>query len=320
MSKFGLAQPVRRVEDPRLLKGGGRYTDDINPPGLLHAVILRSPHAAASIRSIDTAAAKAVPGVAAIYTSADLNADGIGGLPCAVPVKNRDGSDRANPPHPVLADGAVRHVGDPVAFIVAETVQAGRDAAELIDIRYDILPSITDLGTATNEGVPLVWPDVKNNVAFDWEIGDRAKTEALFAQAAHITRRTIVNNRIVVNSMEARAALAEYDAASERWTLYTNSQGGWLIKDLIGPHVFKCDSERFRVITPDVGGGFGMKLFLYAEHALTCYAARKLGRPVKWTSERSEAFLADTHGPRQYHRRRNRDRQGRQVPRPPHAQ
>src|SRR5947209_5180562 len=180
-TKFGLAQPVRRVEDPRLLKGDGRYTDDISLPGMLHGVVLRSPHAAARIAAVDTAAARVLPGVAAIYTSADLNADGIGGVPCAVPVQNRDGSERANPPHPVLADGAVRHVGDPVAFIVADTVKAGRDAAELIDVRYDILPAITDLGTATNEGVALVWPDVKDNVGVDWDDGDRPKTEARVA-------------------------------------------------------------------------------------------------------------------------------------------
>ncbi|MBV8400787.1 MAG: xanthine dehydrogenase family protein molybdopterin-binding subunit, partial [Acetobacteraceae bacterium] len=163
MSKFGLAQPVRRVEDPRLLKGDGRYTDDIKLPGMLHAVVLRSPHAAARITSIDTAAGRVVPGVAAIYTSADLNADGIGGLPCAVPVQNRDGSERASPPHPVLADGAVRHVGDPVALIVADTVKAGRDAAELIDVRYDILPSMVDLEKAIEDGATLVWPEVKRN-------------------------------------------------------------------------------------------------------------------------------------------------------------
>ncbi|MBV8573719.1 MAG: xanthine dehydrogenase family protein molybdopterin-binding subunit, partial [Acetobacteraceae bacterium] len=296
MSKFGLAQPVRRVEDPRLLKGDGRYTDDIKLPGMLHAVVLRSPHAAARITSIDTAGARAVPGVAAIYTSADLNADGIGGLPCAVPVQNRDGSERASPPHPVLADGAVRHVGDPVALIVADTVKAGRDAAELIDVRYDILPSMVDLEKAIEDGATLVWPEVKRNIVFDWEIGNKATVEALFANAAHVTRLKVVNNRIVVSSMEARAAVAAYDQATERWTLYTNTQGGWLLKDLIGPHVFKCESERFRIITPDVGGGFGMKLFLYAEHALTCYAARKLGRPVKWAADRGEAFLCDTHG------------------------
>jgi aerobic carbon-monoxide dehydrogenase large subunit len=296
MTKFGLAQSVRRVEDPRLLKGNGSYTDDIALPGTVHAVVLRSPHAAARILSIDTAEAATLPGVIAVYTSADLAADGIGGLPCAVSLKNRDGSQQFSPPHPVLADGTVRHVGDPVALIVAETVKAARDAAEAVMVDYDILPSITDLGTALDDGVPQVWDGAGNNRVFDWEIGQKDKTEELFASAAHVTRLTVVNNRIVVSSMEARAALAEYDATSGRWTLRTNTQGGWLLKDLISSAVFKVPADRFRVITPDVGGGFGMKIFLYAEQVLTCYAARKIGRPVKWTSERSEAFLSDTHG------------------------
>ncbi len=294
-TKFGMAQPVRRVEDPRLLKGAGRYTDDIVLPGMLAGVVLRSPHAAARIARISTDAAKALPGVAAIYTAADLKADGINPLPCAALVKNRDGSDQAAPPHPALADGAVHHVGDPVAFIVAETVKQARDAAEAIEVDYDILPSITDLATAMDKDQTLVWPEVKHNLAFDWEIGDKAATEAEFAKAAHITRLTIVNNRIVVNSLEARAAIADFDNTTGRWTLYANTQGGWLVKNLIGP-VFGVEPAKFRVITPDVGGGFGMKLFLYAEHVLTCYAARKLGRPVKWAAERGEAFLCDTQG------------------------
>jgi carbon-monoxide dehydrogenase large subunit len=295
MTKFGLAQPVRRVEDPRLLKGGGRYTDDISLPAMLHGIVLRSPHAAARIVALDTSAAAAVPGVMAVYTAADLNADGIAPMPCAVKVKNRDGSDQVAPPHPALADGVVRHVGDPVAFVVAETAAAARDAAELIAVDYETEPANTDLARAMEPGTPLVWPDAANNVAFDWQIGDKAATDALFAKAAHVVSLTVVNNRIVVSSMEARVAIADHDAETGRWTLYANTQGGWLLKDLLGP-VFGTTPDRFRVITNDVGGGFGMKLFLYAEHVLTCYAARKLGRPVKWTSDRSEAFLADTHG------------------------
>ena len=294
MAKFGIAQPVRRVEDPRLLLGAGRYTDDIALADTAVGVVLRSPHAAAAVTRMDVAAARAAPGILGVYTAADLKADGIGPLPCGIPLKNRDGTDRADPPHSVLADGAVRHVGDPVAFIVAETHQQARDAAELVEIDYDMQPSCTDLGAAMDDDSPRVWPDIKQNVVFDWEVGDKAKTDALFSQAAHVAKLTVVNNRIVVNSMEARAALAEYDG--ERWTLHTNTQGGWGIKTLLGTEVFKVGEDKFRIVTPDVGGGFGMKLFLYAEHALTCYAARKLGRPVKWTSERSEAFLCDTHG------------------------
>ena len=295
MTKFGLAQSVRRVEDPRLLKGGGRYTDDIVLPGMLHGIVVRSPHAAAKLGTIDTTAAASVAGVKAIYTAADLSTDGIGPLPCAAPVQNRDGSDMANPPHFALAQGAVRHVGDPVAFIVADTAAIARDAAELVAVDYDIQPSITDIAHVTNADAPLVWPNVKQNIAFDWGIGDKAATDGLFASAAHVTRLTVVNNRVVVASMEARASIADYVPASDRWTLYTNTQGGWLIKNLIGV-VFNTEPAKFRVITPDVGGGFGMKAFLYPEHVLTCYAARKLRRPVKWASDRGEAFLADTQG------------------------
>ncbi len=294
-TKFGLAQPVRRVEDPRLLKGTGRYTDDIVLPGMLFGIVLRSPHAAATITRLDTAAAIGMPGVAGVYTAADLAADGVAPLPCAALVQNRDGSPQAAPPHPVLAEGAVRHVGDPVAFIVAESMTQARDAAEAIEVDYDILPSITDLPTAMDKGMTLVWPDVKHNLAFDWEIGNKVATEVEFAKAAHVTKLTIVNNRIVVNSIEARAALADFDSETGRWTLYANTQGGWLVKNLIGPQ-FGTDPEKFRIITPDVGGGFGMKLFLYAEHVLTCFAARKLGRPVKWAADRGEAFLCDTQG------------------------
>ncbi|MBV8457797.1 MAG: xanthine dehydrogenase family protein molybdopterin-binding subunit, partial [Acetobacteraceae bacterium] len=295
MTKFGLAQPVRRVEDPRLLIGGGRYTDDIVLPGMLQGVVLRSPHAAAAITSIDTKDAAKLPGVRAIYTAADLKADNIDPLPCAVHLTNRDGSAMASPPHPALAEGAVRHVGDPVAFIVADSAKAGRDAAEAVMVDYDVHSAITELAQATEAGAPLVWDEAKNNIVFDWDIGDKAATDAQFAQAAHVTKLTIVNNRVVVSSMEPRAAIAEYDAGTGRWTLYANTQGGWLVKGLI-KDVFGVDADKFRVITPDVGGGFGMKLFLYAEHVLTCYAARTLGRPVKWFADRSEAFLCDTQG------------------------
>jgi len=296
MTKFGMAQPVRRVEDPRLLIGGGRYTDDITLANEAFGIVLRSPHAAARILSVDTAAAAGLEGVLGIYTGKDLVADNIGSLPCVIPLKNRDGSGRAEVPHPVLADGEVRHVGDPVAFIVAATHQAARDAAEAVIIDYDVLPSITDLGATLDKDAPVVWPQAAGNVCFDWETGDKARTEALFAEAAHVTRLAVVNNRIVASSMEARAAVADYDAATGRWTLYTNTQGGWTIKSMLAQAIFKVPEDQFRIVTPDVGGGFGMKLFLYAEHALTCYAARRLGRPVRWISERSEAFLSDTHG------------------------
>jgi carbon-monoxide dehydrogenase large subunit len=294
MPKFGTAQSIKRVEDPRLLKGGGQYTDDISVPGMTHGIVLRSPYAAARIIGIDASAASAAPGVLAVYTHKDLEAENIGGIPCIVPLQNRDGTDRADVPHPMLVGDHVRHVGDPVAFIVAETAQAGRDAAELIVVDYEASPSITDLARALDDGAPLVWPDVPNNLAFDWAIGDAGAVDALFKQAAHVTKLRVINNRIVVNSMEARAALGEYDG--ERFTLTTNTQGGWLVQDQLAEVVFKLPRDRFRIVTPDVGGAFGMKAFLYHEQALVCFAARKLGRAVKWASDRGEAFQSDTHG------------------------
>ena len=296
MTQFGLAQPVRRVEDPRLLTGAGQYTDDVRLPGETHGIVLRSPYAAARLLRIDTAPALAVPGVLAVYTGADLRADGIGDLPCTAELNNRDGTPRADTPRPALAVGQVRHVGDPVAFVVAETVQAARDGAEAVMVDYEDLPSVTDLGAAMDPGQPAVWDHAASNVCFDWETGDQAATDALFAQAAHGTRLTVVNNRVIVASMEARGALADYDAGTGRWSLTTTTQGGWSLRTQLADVVFKVPESSFRVVTPDVGGGFGMKLFLYAEHVLTCYAARKLGRPVKWASERSEAFLSDSAG------------------------
>ncbi len=294
MTKFGLARPVCRVEDSRLLVGSGRYTDDVQPAGAAVGVVLRSPHAAARIRAIDTVVAKAIPSMLAIYTAADLASDGIGGLPCLVPMTNRDGSTGADPGHPVLAEGAVRHVGDPVAFIVARTAKTARDAAEAIAVEYEVLPAVTDLARATDSGQPEVWTGAARNICFDWEVGDKERVAKLFAEAAHVTRLTVVNNRIIVSSMEARAAVARYDAGTGRFTLTTNTPGVWLLKEQLANAVFHLPEDRFQVITPDVGGGFGMKLFLYSEHVLVCYAACKLGRPVKWTLERSEAFLSDT--------------------------
>lgn len=296
MVKFGMAQPVKRVEDVRLLKGHGTYTDDVNQPGALHVVILRSPHAHATIKAIDTKAALALPGVVAIYTASDLDADKVGPIPCMVPITNQDGSARADAPRPILAKGTVRHVGEAVAMVVAETASAGRDAAEAIMVDYDTKPSITALAQARDPAAPQVRADVPRNTVFDWATGDKDKVDALFAQAAHVTAIKIVNNRIVVNAMEPRAALADFDTETKRWTLTSNTQGGWLLKNILSQAVFQVPADRFRVITPDVGGGFGMKLFVYPEHAMVCFAARKLGRPVKWTAERGESFLSDTHG------------------------
>jgi carbon-monoxide dehydrogenase large subunit len=294
MAKFGLSQSVRRVEDPRLLTGRGRYTDDIAMPGQAFGVVLRSPHAHARIASLDVSAAKPVPGVLAVITGADMKAAGLGELPCMIPLKSRDGTPRANTPRLALATDTVRHVGDPVAFVVGETLQAARDGAEAIMVEYDVLPASTDLATAHEAGAALVWPEGKSNICFDWEAGDRAKTDAAFAKAAHVTRLTVVNNRVVVASMEARAAVAAWDG--DRLTMHTNTQGSWQVRNMLADQIFRIPQDRVHVLTPDVGGGFGMKLFLYAEHVMVAFAAKQVGRPVKWASERTEAFLSDTHG------------------------
>ncbi|MFC3231168.1 xanthine dehydrogenase family protein molybdopterin-binding subunit [Marinibaculum pumilum] len=296
MTKFGVAQSVARVEDQRLITGTGQYTDDVHLDGQAHGVLLRSPVAHARIASVDTAAALEVPGVLAVYTIDDLKADGIGELPCMIPLKNRDGSDRAETPHPALADGVVRYVGDPVAFVVAESLAAARDGAEAIMVDYDDLPAVADLEAAAGAGAAQVWPDAAGNRAFDWEQGDKAAVDKLFADAAHTGRIRVVNNRVVVASLEPRAAIAAYDAAEERFTLWLPTQGTMLLKNLLANAVFKIPAEKIRIRTLDVGGGFGMKIFLYNEQVLCAYAARKLGRPVRWVSDRTEAFLSDTQG------------------------
>jgi aerobic carbon-monoxide dehydrogenase large subunit len=296
MPKFGLSQSVRRVEDPRLLLGQGRYTDDITLPGEVMGHVLRSPHAHAEIKGMDISAAQSMPGVLAIITGADLVAAGIGEVPCAIPLKNKDGTDRANTPRLPLATDRVRHVGDPVAFVVAETAQQARDAAEAVMVDYDILPSATDLATAHLADQPQVWDGASNNICFDWEAGDKQMVEEIMGQAAHVTRLTVINNRVIVASMEGRACTAEFDATTGRYTLHTGTQGSGLVKNLLASAVLKTDPENIRVMTPDVGGGFGMKLYLYAEYALCAIAAKQVGRPVKWTADRTDSFQSDTHG------------------------
>ena len=296
MGQFGFGQSVTRVEDQRLLSGHGRYTDDISLPHQAHGHVLRSPHAHARIESIDTTAAAALPGVLGVYTAADLEADGVGTIPCLAPVKNADGTPMAQPPHPVLATDAVRHVGDPVAFVVAETLAQARDAAEAILVEYAPLPAVADLAAAVEAGAPAVWDAAPGNVSFDWEIGDAAAVEAGFAQAAKVTKLRLVNNRVVVNPMEPRAAVGAFDAYRGRYELHSCSQGAHGLRSQLAGAIFKVPLDRVRVVTPDVGGGFGMKIFLYAEYVLALWAARKLGRPVKWTSSRGEGFLSDSQG------------------------
>ncbi|MBV8652214.1 MAG: xanthine dehydrogenase family protein molybdopterin-binding subunit [Alphaproteobacteria bacterium] len=295
MGQFGMGQSVRRVEDHRLVTGHGRYTDDISLQRQAHAVVLRSPHAHARITRLDTAAASELPGVLAVYTGADLKRDGIGDIPFLTPLPNRDGSACKAPPYPVLVTDRVRHVGDAVALVVAETLAAARDAAEQIAIDYDMLPATAGTAAALEPGQPLVWDEAPNNLQLDWEIGDKAATDAAFARARHVVGMRLGNNRLVPNSMEPRGAIGEWDEGEQRYTLHSSTQGSHPLRQML-QGVLNVPENRIRVVTPDVGGGFGMKLFLYREYVLVLYAAKKLGRPVKWTGERVDAFLSDTHG------------------------
>ena len=298
MVKFGVGQAVTRVEDDRLITGQGRYTDDIAFTDQAYAVFVRSPHAHARILSIDTGSALEAPGVFAVYTSADCEADGLGEVPNATwaAVKNPDGSPAFKTTHPLLATERVRYTGDPVAMVVAATPGQARDAADLVMVDYDDLPVIADTAAAVAPDAPVIWDELGSNQAFDWRYGDDAAYADAAAQAAHVTRIKLINNRIVVNTMEPRSAVALYDADKDHYTFYVGSQGVHSMRQHIAQHSLKIAPEKIRVVTGDVGGGFGMKMFVYGEYPLVMYAARKLGRPVKWTADRAESFLSDAQG------------------------
>ena len=297
MSKFALGQSVTRIEDAALVQGAGRYTDDFELAGAAHACILRSPHAHASVVNIDTAAAREAPGVLAVLTGADAAADGLGDIPCLVPVTNIDGTPRADTPRPVLARGRVRHVGDPVALVVAETLAQAKDAAELIEIEYEPLPAVVDTRGATQPGAPRAWDHIADNLCFDIGAGtDKADVDAAIARAAHVTRLELINNRVIANPIEPRAALADFDRVSGRSTLYTPSQGPHVIHGQLAEAVLKIGKEKLRVISGNVGGAFGMKIFLHPEQPLVVWASRRLKRAVRWTADRSEGFVSDVQG------------------------
>jgi carbon-monoxide dehydrogenase large subunit len=296
MKQFGIGQPVRRVEDRRFITGSGAYLDDLSLPRQAWAYMLRSPHAHARIRGIDIAAAIGAPGVLAVYTGEDLARDEIGTIPCLSALTNRDGSPCVMPPHPAIARDRVRHVGDTVALVVAESLAAARDAAELVAVDYEPLPAAVDTARALDAGQPLVWDEAPGNLCFDWEVGDGAAVERAMAGARHRITLELVNNRVVVNSMEPRGAVGEYDSGEESYTLWSSTQGSHFVRNLLAEGIFKVPENRIRVVTRDVGGGFGMKLFLYPEHILVLWAAKKLGRPVKWLPDRSDAFMTDTQG------------------------
>jgi aerobic carbon-monoxide dehydrogenase large subunit len=296
LTKFGIGQPVPRLEDPRFITGRGRYVDDIDMPLQCHGVLVMSPHAHARIKSIDTAAAKAAPGVLAVLTGADVEADKIGSL---VPVMPEDmgGPKGYRTLRPILSSGKVRAVGDRVAFVVAETLQQARDAAELIAIDYEPLPAVVSLEDAVKPGAPVIWDGAPNNVAVGLMMGDKAATDAAFAGAKHVVSVKLVNNRVSANSIEPRAAIGQYHPDSESYTLYSTSQNPHGHRQHVSGDVLKVPQIKVRVISPDVGGGFGMKGAVYPEDALVVWASRRCGgRPVKWVSTRSEAFLSDGHG------------------------
>ena len=294
MSETGIGASVRRKEDVRFITGAGNYIDDINQPGQTYAVFLRSPHARAKILGIDASGALDTPGVVAVFTGADLAADGIGDLPCGWLVKSRDGSDMIQPPHPPVAVERVNYVGEPYGIVVAETLQAARDGAEAVSTDFEDLPAVVDVATATE--ADQLHESVPNNRCYDWEFGDQAATEAAFAQAAHVTSLDIVNNRLIPNAMEPRAAIGCYDAASGDYTLYMNTQNPHLERLVLAAFVQLAPESKLRVVSPDVGGGFGSKIFVYAEETAVTWAAAKVRRPVKWVAERSESFLGDCHG------------------------
>ena len=293
LMKFGIGQPVRRTEDPMLVRGEGCYTDDIKLTGEAYAVMVRSRIAHGVIKGIDTAAARKMPGVLGVYTGADLAAYGT--LKCIVPFNNRDGTPMKRPPRPALATDKVRFVGDPVAFVVADTLLQAKDAAEAVEVDIDALPAVVRPEEAARPGAPLIHDEAPGNVALDYHFGDSEQVAAAFAKAAHVTRLKLVNSRVVVNAMEPRAAIGIHDPASGRFTLHAPSQGAFGMRGNMA-EILKVEPKQVRILTGHVGGSFGMKSAPFPEYVCVLHAARALGRPVKWTDERSGSFVSDSHG------------------------
>ena len=288
-----IGSAVRRKEDYRFLTGAGQYTDDITQASQSYAVFVRSPHAHANIKSIDTARAKAMPGVVAIFTGADIDGK-MGGLPCGWLITSTDGTPMKEPPHPILAIGKARYVGDQVAMVIAETLEQAKNAAEAVDVDYDVLPAVIDMRTAAQG--PAVHDAAPDNHCYKWAIGDKSQVDAAFANAAHVTKLDLTNNRLVPNAMEPRAAIGMYNRATEEYTLYVANQNPHVERLLMTAFVLGLPEHKVRVIAPDVGGGFGSKIFLYAEDVALTWAAKQTNRSIKWTCERSESFLTDAHG------------------------
>ncbi len=292
----GIGQSVRRREDARFITGAGQYVDDINRPGQTYAIFVRSPHAFATIKSIDATAAKKSPGVRAILTGKELAADKIGGLICGWMIHSKDGSPMKAGGHPALAVDTVRYVGDHVAVVIADTLNQAKDAAELVEVDYDTHKPSIDVASTQKPGQPQIHPEAPNNTVYNWHLGDKAATDTAFAAAAHVTKIELVNNRLIPNAMEPRAAIGEYDRGSGGYTTHTTSQNPHVARLVMSAFIGIAPENKLRVIAPDVGGGFGSKIFIYAEEVVCTWASKKVGRPVKWTSDRTEAFLSDAHG------------------------
>jgi carbon-monoxide dehydrogenase large subunit len=293
--KFGVGQPVHRKEDPRLVRGRGRYADDIDLPGQAFARVVRSHHPHGLIRRIDARRALALPGVLAVYTGAEIAAAGYGAIVCKLPLRNADGSPLFAPPRPILARGRVRFVGEPLAVVIAEDLHVARDAAELIDVDIEPLPAVADPEAAIGEAAPRLHGD-HANLCLDWRFGDHEAAERAIAGAAHVAKIRLVSNRVVVAAMEPRAAVADYDPKSERFTLHVGCQGVFGLRRSLAEDLLKIAPEQLRVLAHDVGGSFGMKAAAYPEYVLILHAARALGRPIKWCDERSDSFLSDQQG------------------------
>ena len=296
MTISAIGASPRRKEDRRFITGKGNYTDDINRAGQAYAYFLRSPHAHARILGIDSAAALAMPGVVAVLTGKELAEDGVGGLICGWMVHSKDGTPMKAGPHPALAQEKVRYAGDAVAVVIAETYAQAKDGAEAVMVDYDVLPAVVDAKAALDASAPLVHDEIPQNMVFDWELGNFKETVDAFANAAKVVSLDIYNNRLIPNPMEPRAALGEYDAGTGIHTLHTTSQNPHVARLVLSAFIGIAPEHKLRVIAPDVGGGFGSKIFIYAEETVCVWAARRVGRPVKWTSDRSEAFLSDAHG------------------------
>ena len=296
MAKDGIGAAVLRKEDRRFLTGAGHYTDDISRPNQAYMAILRSPHAHARIDAVRADAARSAPGVLAVLTGADLAAEKVGNLPTGWLIHSKDGSPMVEPAHPALAQGFARHAGDPVAMVIAETRDQAREAAALVEVDYEELPAVVSVVDAIKPGAPLVHDAAKNNTCYDWHLGDKAATDAAFAKAHKVVTLDLVNNRLIPNAIEPRSAIGEFDRATGDTTLFTTSQNPHLTRLLLGAFSYGIPEHKLRVVAPDVGGGFGSKIYHYAEEFLVLWAARKLGRPVRWTAQRSESFLSDAHG------------------------